>query len=308
MTFASTAEVTEALARTGYIANADIAMAVFLAATLEKPILAEGPAGTGKTELAKAIAEATGRPLHRAQCYEGLDEAKLLYEWKYAKQLLYTQMLREQIGDVVAGAADLSEAVERIAAHEDAFFSRRFLEPRPLLSAIASEEPSVLLIDEVDRAEEEIEALLLEVLAEKQVTVPELGTIVASSAPIVVLTSNDTRELSDALRRRCLHLYLDYPSPEREATILRSRVPGLAPTLADSIAGVVARLRTLDLKKTPSLSEAIDWARALVLLSAEQLGEDAVTESLSLLLKHAADVATARDEAAAELAAIAAFA
>ena len=302
--FSSASETERRLRGAGYIPNSDTVMSVYLAASLGKPILTEGPAGTGKTELAKAIANATGRQLFRVQCYEGLDDAKLLYEWQYAKQLLYTQMLRDQISELTSGSASLAAAVERLAEQDDAFFSERFLEPRPLLAAIRSPDPAVLLIDEVDRAEEEIEALLLEVLAENQVTVPELGTIKATSAPIVVLTSNDTRELSEALRRRCLFLYLDYPSIEREVEILRSRVPELGAELATKVAETVARARSIDLKKTPSLSEAIDWARALVLLSADELGPDAVNDSLGLLLKYSGDAERARDELAPELRAI----
>ncbi len=304
-TFESAAATDQALREVGYIPNRDTSMAVYLASRLGKPILAEGPAGTGKTELAKAIALATGRTLYRVQCYEGLDEAKLLYEWQYAKQLLYTQMLRDKITELTDGADSLSAAIEAIAAHDDAFFSEHFLEARPLLAAIRSADPTVLLIDEVDRAEEEIEALLLEVLAENQVTVPELGTIVGTATPIVLLTSNDTRELSEALRRRCLYLYLDYPGADREIEILKSRVAGLDDALAAKVAAAVSRARTLEFKKTPSLSEAIDWARALVLLSSEELGSEQVAESLGLLLKVAGDAERARTELADELAQIA---
>ena len=304
MSFRSVEDTAGRLADAGYIASDEIATALFLADRLEKPLLVEGPAGVGKTELAKAAARATDRRLFRVQCYEGLDEAKLLYEWKYAKQLLYTQMLRDKIAEVVGDAGDLSEAIERIAAHEDAFFSERFLEPRPLLAAIRSPDPAVLLIDEIDRAEEELEAFFLEILGEVQVTVPELGTISASTRPLIVLTSNATRELSDALRRRCLHLEIDFPDAEREAAILSARVPGLGAALAGRIAALVNRLRDLDLKKPPSLSEAIDWAKALVMLSAEELGPERVADSLGLLLKHRADVERAREVAAGELAAI----
>lgn len=286
--------VTAALRATGYIADRALATTVYLAAQLDKPILAEGPAGVGKTELAKAIATALGTDLLRLQCYEGLDEAKTLYEWKYPKQLLYTQLLRDQIGAIVRDAPSLADAVDAIAAHEDVFFSERFLQPRPLLQAIRADHRAVLLIDEVDRAEDELEAFFLEVLAEFQVTVPELGTLRAAHRPIVVLTSNNTRELSDALRRRCLHLWMDYPSVERETEILRTRVPGITDALADQVSRFVHALRELDLKKDPSISEGIDWARALVLLSADQLGQQVVTDTLNLLLKYEGDQEAAR--------------
>src|SRR3989442_8192248 len=224
--FASVDDVLVRLREHAYLCDRRIATAVFLADRMEKPILAEGPAGVGKTELAKVIAEATGSELIRLQCYEGLDEAKALYEWEYPKQLLYTQILRDKIGEVTAGARTLAEAVDRLAAQEDAFFSERFLLARPLLQAIRAERRAVLLIDEVDRAEAEFEAFLLEVLSDFQVSVPELGTLKARQAPMVILTSNNAREMTDALRRRCLHLHLDFPSAEREREIVNLRVPG----------------------------------------------------------------------------------
>jgi MoxR-like ATPase len=299
--FDSIESVTEALRATGYIADRQVATTLHLAAHLEKPILAEGPAGVGKTELAKALAQCLGTELIRLQCYEGLDEAKTLYEWKYAKQLLYTQLLRDQIGDIVAGAPSLQEAVDRIAEHEDAFFSDRFLQPRPLLQAIRSDHQTVLLIDEVDRAEDELEAFFLEVLAEFQVTVPELGTLSADHRPLVVLTSNNTRELSDALRRRCLHLWMDYPDIARESEIVRTRVPGISDELAAQVSAFVHKLRSLDLKKSPSISESIDWARALVVLAADQLGEDVVKDTLNVLLKYEGDIETASAKVATML-------
>ncbi len=285
--------VTAGLRSTGYITDRDVATTLHLAAHLHKPILAEGPAGVGKTELAKAVATCLGTELVRLQCYEGLDEAKTLYEWKYAKQLLYTQLLRDQIGDIVGDAPNLTEAIDRIAKHEDAFFSARFLQARPLLQAIQADHQTVLLIDEVDRAEDELEAFFLEVLAEFQVTVPELGTIKATHHPIVILTSNNTRELSDALRRRCLHLWMDYPSVERESEIVRTRVPGISDVLAEQVAVFVDKLRTLDLKKNPSISESIDWARSLIVLSADKLGEEIVKDTLNVLLKYEGDIETA---------------
>lgn len=292
--FSDIGAVLDALRQTGYVADEALATTVFVAQKLGKPILAEGPAGVGKTELAKSLARIYDTELVRLQCYEGLDEAKTLYEWKYPKQLLYTQMLRDQIRLIVEGANTLRDAVERISAHEDVFFSEKFLEPRPLLRAIRSPNPVVLLIDEVDRAEDELEAFLLEVLAEFQVTVPELGTLTARHRPLVVLTSNHTRELSDALRRRCLYLYMGFPDNKREAEIIRTRVPDIDHTLAMQVTAFVERLRKLDLRKTPSISESIDWARTLVVLSTDQLGERVVRQTLSVLLKYAGDIETAQ--------------
>jgi MoxR-like ATPase len=289
--FTSIEDVLSRLRATGYVADRPLATTLYLADRLGKPILAEGPAGVGKTELAKAIAAISGSELLRLQCYEGLDEAKTLYEWEYPKQLLYTQILRDKIGEVVAGAADLRAAVDLIAAQEDAFFSDRFLLKRPLLKAITSPARAVLLIDEVDRAEAELEAFFLEVLAEFQVTVPELGTLRAAHHPLVVLTSNNTRELSDALRRRCLHLWLDYPSAERETEIVRARVPGAAEGLAAEVVRVVQAVRKLDLKKKPSIAETIDWARALVVLNVDHLDPQLARETLNLLLKYEGDTA-----------------
>jgi MoxR-like ATPase len=291
--FASPDDVLERLRATGYVADRPVATTIFLADRLGKPILAEGPAGVGKTELAKALAQLSGTELVRLQCYEGLDEAKTLYEWEYPKQLLYTQILRDKIGEIVAGAADLRDAVARIAAQEDAFFSEKFLLKRPLLRAITASQRTVLLIDEVDRAEAELEAFFLEVLAEFQVTVPELGTLRAKSRPLVLLTSNNTRELSDALRRRCLHLWIDFPSAEREAEIVRARVPEAAPALAAEVVRVVQAVRALDLKKKPSVAETIDWTRALVALSVDVLDAAVARDTLNLLLKYEGDVATA---------------
>jgi MoxR-like ATPase len=296
VSFTSVDATRAALAGVGYVADAEIATALYLAARLQKPLLVEGPAGVGKTELAKSAARASGRPLFRVQCYEGLDEAKLLYEWKYAKQLLYTQMLRDQITEVVGGAADLGEAIERIAAHEDAFFSERFLEPRALLAAIRSPDPAVLLIDEVDRAEEELEAFFLEVLAELQVTIPELGTIRATSPPLIVLTSNATRELSDALRRRCLYLWIDYPPFDKELRIVERKVPGINARLAAEVARFMESLRRVRLSKVPGVAETLDWAQALATLHAEHLDEEVVAETLGCILKDADDIKRFRAE------------
>jgi MoxR-like ATPase len=291
--FASIDEVSALLAAQGYVADRALATTVFLADRLGKPILAEGPAGVGKTELAKALAAASGFELVRLQCYEGLDEAKTLYEWEYPKQLLYTQILRDKIAERLARAPTLREAVDAIAAEENAFFSERFLLARPLLRAIRSPARTVLLIDEVDRAEQELEAFFLEVLAEFQVTVPELGTLRARHKPLVILTSNNTRELSDALRRRCLHLWMDYPDVAREAKILAARVPGAKAALAAEVVRVVQTVRALDLKKKPSVAEAIDWLRALVVLNVDVLDGALVRDTLNVLLKHEGDAAAA---------------
>jgi MoxR-like ATPase len=291
---ASVDEAARLLEGAGYLPSREIATSVFLAERLEKPLLVEGPAGVGKTELALALATATGRKLLRLQCYEGLDEAKAVYEWEYGKQLLYTQMLKERIGDTLAGARSLSEAADRLDAEGNVFFSERFLLPRPVLQAVMSDAPALLLVDEVDKADPEFEAFLLEVLADQAVTVPELGTIRARHPPRLVLTSNATRELSDALRRRCLHLFIDFPSQERELAIVRSRIPGVPEELARQSVAAVAALRAMDLKKAPSISETLDWIRSLVLLQAHVLDGRVVSETLNVLLKHEADLAAAR--------------
>jgi len=293
--FGSVDDVSESLSRTGYLPSREIATTVFLADRLEKPILVEGPAGVGKTELARAFAEASGRTLIRLQCYEGLDDAKALYEWEYAKQLLYTQLLASRIGETVRGAKTLAEAADAIAAEGNVFFSERFLLPRPILQAISSDAPALLLVDEIDKADPELEAFLLEVLSDWAVTVPEIGTIRARHVPRVVLTSNASRDLSDALKRRCLHLHIDFPSRERELAIVRSRVPEATEALARSVVAAVARLRTLDLKKPPSISETLDWVRALAVLNAERLGPELLDETLNLVLKYEADVERARE-------------
>jgi MoxR-like ATPase len=286
--------VKEALAKQKYIASDEIATVLYLAEQLGKPILAEGPAGVGKTELGKAWAALTGRPMIRLQCYEGLDETKALYEWEYAKQMLYTQLLRDKLHTLLSDAQTLNEAADRLAAEEDVFFSERFLLPRPLLQAITADEPVLLLIDEIDRSDVEFEAFLLEVLSDFQVSVPELGTVQARHQPLVLLTSNNTRELSEALKRRCLYLYIEYPSVETELQIVRLKVPGLTPQLARQVVELVHRLRQMDLKKDPSISETLDWARALLTLNASSLDKDILDNTLAVLLKHETDVMRAR--------------
>src|SRR5438105_8356711 len=295
ISLASIQDVEARLRSVSYLASAEIAASVFLADRLEKPILVEGPAGVGKTDLARAFAQATGRTLVRLQCYEGLDEAKALYEWEYAKQLLYTQLLKDKIAETIAGATTLREAADRIAGSDDLFFSERFLLPRPVLAALRSPHPAPLLVDEIDKADPEFEAFLLEVLADYSVTVPEIGTVHALHTPRVVLTSNAARELSDGLKRRCLHLYIDFPTPQRELEIVRGRVPGVSEALARKVVAAVQAIRKLDLKKLPSIAETLDWIRALVLLEAATLDGQVVSETLATLLKYEADIAKARE-------------
>jgi MoxR-like ATPase len=280
--FDSVADVVQGLRKVDYLADANIAGVVYLADRLEKPVLVEGPAGVGKTQLAKSIADVTGARLIRLQCYEGLDESKALYEWNYKKQLLRIQADREHETSWADVEADI--------------FSEPFLLTRPLLEAIRAEEPVVLLIDEVDRVEIETEALLLEVLSDFQVSIPELGTIVGAQRPIVILTSNNTRELSEALKRRCLYLHVDYPDLEREKEIVRVRVPEIDDELAEQVARVVRSIRQLELKKAPSISETIDWARTLIYLGKGEIAPEVVGETLHVLLKYQSDIAKARKE------------
>jgi len=274
----------------GYICSQEIATAVFLSFHLRKPVLVEGPPGVGKTELAKTTAMLLDLPLIRLQCYEGLDEAKALYEWKYGKQLLYTQVLKEKLGDLLQGAQGLAESVERLHQFGDIFYSIDFLEPRPLLKAMQEEEGAVLLIDEVDKSDFEFESLLLEILSDYQISIPEIGTVKAKTAPMVFLTSNNTRDISDALKRRCLHLYIPFPTTELEERIVRSRVPDVDEDLRRQLVEFVHSLRQLDLKKLPAISETIDWARSLLLLHADSLDEDLIRTTLNVLLKFQEDI------------------
>jgi MoxR-like ATPase len=295
-TFTDTGDARARLADVRYLADGRISTAALLCAQLDKPLLVEGPAGVGKTGLALAMAEAQGLRLIRLQCYEGLDESHALYEWEYGKQLLYTQLLRERIGSLTEGAGSLREAIDRLGDEGAAFFSERFLLPRPLLTAIRSEEPCLLLLDEIDKADPEFEAFLLEMLSDFAVTIPELGTLRAHHKPQVVLTSNNARELSDALKRRCLHLTIALPDRDRELAILRAHLPDLDDTLAEAIVSAVARLRGLDLKKAPSISEVIDWARALVLLGRDVVDAEALSDTIGVLLKHTEDIQVALDK------------
>jgi MoxR-like ATPase len=281
-----------------YIANQQIATAVFLAYHLEKPILIEGPPGVGKTELAKTAAEMLGLECIRLQCYEGLDESKAIYEWKYGKQLLYTQVLKETLSEILDGAVGLSESVAKLHDFGDIFFSDEFLEPRPLLKALRAPEGCVLLIDEVDKSDHEFESLLLEMLSDFQLSILEIGTMQANPRlkPLVFLTSNNTREISDALKRRCLHLYIPFPDADLERQIIQARVPEIAERLRNQLVSFVQELRQMDLKKVPAISETIDWARTLILLHSETLEADLVSQTLNVILKFQEDIETVEAE------------
>ena len=274
----------------GYISSRAIAMAVYLACQLQKPVVVEGPAGVGKTELAKSLAQWLELPLIRLQCYEGLDEAKALYEWKYGKQLLYTQVLKEKLGDLMAGAQGLKESIARLHEFDDTFFNEEFLEPRPLLKALWAPQGAVLLIDEIDKSDQEFEAFLLELLQDYQISIPEIGTVRAKHPPVVFLTSNNTREIGDALKRRCLHLYIPFPDARLEQRIIESRVPALEADLRAQLVAFVQSLRGMDLKKVPAVSETIDWARTLLLLHAAELDATLVRSTLNVLLKFQDDI------------------
>ena len=293
--FSSIDEVRDRLAQQKYICSKEIATVIFLAEKLEKPVLVEGPAGVGKTDLGKVTAAAMDREFIRLQCYEGLDEAKSLYEWEYSKQLLYTQILKDVLAEELADAKSLAEAVDRVAGQDEVFFSQKFIVPRPLLKAITSERPALILIDEVDKSDPEFEAFLLEILSDFQVSIPELDTLKAKHIPMVVLTSNNARELSDALKRRCLHLFIDFPDWEQELEIVRLKVPGIEERLAEQVVKAVQRLRKLDIKKTPGISETLDWARALVVLNAESLDQEMVKGTLNIILKYEKDIQKAKD-------------
>jgi MoxR-like ATPase len=295
-------QVRKTLETGGYIADEIIATAVFLAASMEKPILIEGPPGVGKTSLAQALSGILELPLVRLQCYEGIDEGKALYDWEYGKQLLYTQLLRTQLDSYMDGASTLGEAVGRLAKEESLFFSEQFLVERPVLRSFRSENRSVLLIDEIDRSDDEFEALLLECLSDFQISIPELGMIEARHKPLVILTSNATRLISDALRRRCLYLYIGYPEVEREVAIVRQRVPETCEELAAQLVGFMRKARALGLRKPPSVSESLDWARVLSILKVEQLSAKTVINTAGTIAKHQADIGRIHELAMAEFA------
>ncbi|MBK7721162.1 MAG: MoxR family ATPase [Austwickia sp.] len=292
--FTEIQDVLDRLAEAGYLADHRLATTVFVAHRLGKPLLLEGPAGVGKTELALSLAQASDRRLVRLQCYEGQDESKALYEWDYGKQLLYTQILRERIAEFISDTSTLADAVAAVSAHDSVFFSRHFLASRPLLDVVTSPTPVVLLVDEIDRADEALEAVLLELLGEFQVSIPELGTLRAVHRPLVVLTSNNTRDLSAALKRRCLHMFLDYPEANRELDIIRSKRTGLPDALARHLVEVVRGLRELDLRKAPSISETIDWAGTLAVLGAEELSAPLLSDTLNVVLKYERDLESGR--------------
>lgn len=293
--FASIQSIQQGFKNAGYITSRRTATTVYLAYHLGKPILVEGPAGVGKTELAKTMATYLDLPLIRLQCYEGLDESKALYEWKYGKQLLYTQLLRDKLDHLVNRDDSFAQSVEKLHQYDDIFFSWEFLEPRPLLKALQQRDGTVLLIDEVDKSDDEFEAFLLEVLSDYQVSIPEIGTIHSVQKPFVVLTSNNTRELSEALKRRCLHLFIPFPEPALEREIIRIRVPDISRKLSIQLVAFIQEVRKLDIKKVPSISETIDWARVLLILHADNLNNDLVKDTLHIFLKFEEDIRIVED-------------
>lgn len=293
--FATIEQVMQGFEETGYICSRQIANTLYLAHHLKKPILVEGPAGVGKTELAKAASGYLDLPLIRLQCYEGLDESKALYEWKYGKQLLYTQILRDKLNSFLEGEESLASSMSKLHNYDDIFFSPHFLEPRPLLKALQQEEGAVLLVDEVDKSDQEFEAFLLEILSDFQVSVPEIGTIAALSRPYVFLTSNNTREMSEPLKRRCLHLFIPFPDQELEREIIRVHVPNLSEILRKQLVAFIHRVRELDLKKLPSVSETIDWARVVMFLHSTALDQDLIRETMNVFLKFEEDIEVLKD-------------
>jgi len=292
--FESIDDIRKGFQNTGYVCNRQIATTLYLARHLEKPILVEGPAGVGKTELAKAAAAYLDIQLIRLQCYEGLDESKALYEWKYGKQLLYTQILKDKLNDLLEDTDTLAASVAKVHQYDDIFFSSDFLAPRPLLEALQQEEGAVLLVDEVDKSDQEFEAFLLEVLSDFQVSVPEIGTIQAVTKPLVFLTSNNTREMSEALKRRCLHLFIPFPDPRLEREIIRVRAPDVPEKLRGQLVSFIQQVRKLDLKKVPSVSETIDWAKVLMILNATDLRPALIKDTLNIFLKFEADIETVK--------------
>ncbi len=283
-------ETIQLLAGEKYICSREIATTVFLAMKMEKPVLVEGPAGVGKTDLGNCIARSLNMDLIRLQCYEGLDEAKALYEWEYAKQLLYTQILKDMLSSILSGEKTLADAISKLSGEEDVFFSEKFLLARPILKAISNTQPTLLLIDEIDKSDSEFEAFLLEVLSDFQVSIPEIGTVKAQQKPFVLLTSNNAREMSDALKRRCLHLFINFPSRELEELIVTLKVPECPETLVKKMVSAIHRIRELALKKEPSISETLDWAKALSLLGCEVLDRDIAIDTLNFILKYEKDI------------------
>ena len=297
----NTHKIRKLLEKSGYIADESIATAIYISIRMEKPVLIEGPPGVGKTGLAKALSEALDFPLVRLQCYEGIDEGKALYDWEYGKQLIYTQMLRTQLDSYLSGSATLREAVKRLAAEESLFFSKNFLVQRPILRSFLSEGRSLLLIDEVDRSDDEFEALLLECLSDFQISIPELGVIKAKVKPLVILTSNATRMISDALRRRCLYLYIAYPELDREVAIIRARFPQVCEDLAKRMVEFLRKVRDLNLRKPPSISEALDWAQVLCILNTDTLTPEFVNNTVGSIIKHQNDMQKVMELAEKEL-------